>query len=134
MKQDRRVVLVRKCKLRILKIRFKKIRVAGFQKPLAEHHGIDRRPSIILHSTWCGFHKFQHLADMDADLCDIKRSSLSKGFLAEELVSEPVTEQANRILYAFCLLGHAEILRAHDLIFGEKLDVPLGRGIHIQGA
>ena len=118
MEQDCGVVLVRKSKLRILKIRFKKICVAGFQKPLAQHDGIDRRPSFIFHSTWRGFHKFQHLADMNADLGDIQWTLRSQELLAEELVSEPVTEQADRILHAFCFLGHAEILRAHNLIFG----------------
>jgi hypothetical protein len=71
---------------------------------------------------------------MDAYLGDIKRSTRRETFLTEELVSEPVTKQADRILHALCFLGHAEILRTNDLIFGEKLDVPLGRGILIQDA
>ena len=69
---------------------------------------------------------------MHADLRHIDQTGDALAFLSQKLVAEPVAQEADGVADAFGLLGHAEIFRADHLVFGQKIDVPIGRGVGFQ--
>ena len=133
MQEDRGVEFALESERGIFEIRLLKIGVAGLRQALTPHHGIDGGPTTDLNAGRGGLHKLEHLADMHADLGDIDRAGDALAFLAEELVAKPVAEEADGVADAFGLLGHAEIFRADYLVIGQKINVPIGRGVGFQG-
>jgi hypothetical protein len=61
---------------------------------LAAHHGIDGGPAADFDFREGGFHKLKYLDDMHANHGDIDGTGDALGLLAEELLAEPIAEQA----------------------------------------
>ncbi len=118
------VIVGRQVKSRIFEIRFEKIIVTCLAQLFGQHDGINSRPLLEIRVSGHGSKELQHLAGMHPDFGNFEPPAAMRGFLAQQVIAEPVAKQTNRISNRFRLRRDTEAFRTDRLIVREKGESP----------